>query len=89
VKIGKTPAEVDAFHRRMKEGSAQQAYRLRGPTAEFPHAWLKQKLGLRKFHVRGLARARIEAQWAALTYNAQRWIRLCWSPARATATAAA
>jgi transposase len=89
VKIGKTPEAVEAFHRRMKEEAAKQAYRLRGPTAEFPHAWLKQKLGLRKFHLRGLARARIEAWWAALTYNAQQWIRLCWSPDRAATKAAA
>jgi transposase len=87
VKFGKTPAEVGAFHQRMRTEAAREVYRLRGPTAEFPHAWIKDKLGLRKFHLRGLAKARLEALWAALTYNIQQWMRLCWRPAQAVAAA--
>ncbi len=49
---------------------------VRARVAEFVHAWLKAKLGLRRFHVRGLAKVGTEALWAALTYNIQQWIRL-------------
>jgi hypothetical protein len=31
------------------------------------HAWIKSKLGLRQFHVRGLAKAQMEMLWACLT----------------------
>jgi len=32
--------------------------------------------------VRGLAKFRAEAMWAALRYNVQQWIRLRWRPFR-------
>ena len=38
--------------------------------------WLKAKLGLRQFCVRGLKKAQCEVLWACLTYNLQHWIRL-------------
>ena len=40
------------------------------------HAWIKSKLGLRQFHLRGLAKVQFEMLWACLTYNLQQWIRL-------------
>jgi hypothetical protein len=40
------------------------------------HAWIKSKLGLRQFHVRGLAKAQTEMLWTCLTFNLQHWIRL-------------
>lgn len=80
VKIAQPNAVVEAFQERMRQPACQQLYQLRGAVAEFPHAWWKEKFGLRKFHVRGLAKARIEAKWAALTYNIQQWIRLRWRP---------
>jgi hypothetical protein len=43
---------------------------------EFRHAWIKSKLGLRQFHVRGLGKVQMEMLWACLTYNLQHWIRL-------------
>jgi hypothetical protein len=46
--------------------------------AEFPQAWIKDKLGLRRFRVRGLAKVRMEAMWACLTCNIQQWIRPRW-----------
>jgi hypothetical protein len=70
---------VAAMRRRMNTPEAKAIYRQRGAVAEFPNAWLKDKLGLRKFHVRGLAKAATEAVWACLTYNVQLWIRLVWS----------
>jgi hypothetical protein len=55
---------------------AQRQYRRRGRVVEFCHAWLKSKLGLRRFHVRGQAKAGTELLCAYLTYNLQQWIRL-------------
>ncbi len=79
------PPEVTAFRQKMQTEPAKQIYRQRGAVAEFPNAWIKDKLGLRKFRVRGLAKAGLEALWACLTYNVMQWIRLRW---RQTAVAA-
>lgn len=71
-------AAVAGMRRRMETPEAKEIYRQRGEVAEFPNAWIKEKIGLRKFHVRGMAKARMEAVWACLTYNIQIWIRLSW-----------
>jgi transposase len=73
---------VIAFRKKMASEEAQQKYCRRGRIVEFCHAWIKSKLGLRQFHVRGLAKAQMEMLWACLTYNLQHWIRL--SKLRAT-----
>jgi hypothetical protein len=73
---------VIAFRKKMASEEAQQRYCRRGRIVEFCHAWIKSKLGLRQFHVRGLAKAQMEMLWACLTYNLQHWIRL--SKLRAT-----
>jgi hypothetical protein len=73
-------AEVAAFREKMKTEAAQQIYKKRGPVAEFPNAWIKDKLGIRKFRLRGMAKATTEAMWGAFTYNVQQWIRLSWRP---------
>lgn len=57
----------------MQTEAAQKIYRLRGAIAEFPNAWLKSKIGLRQFCVRGLKKVRCEVLWACLTYNIQQW----------------
>ncbi len=44
------------------------------------NAWIKEKIGLRQFHLRGLVKVGMEALWACLTYNIQQWIRLVWRP---------
>jgi transposase len=67
---------VIAFRKKMANAEAQAQYRRRGRVVEFCHAWIKSKLGLRQFHVRGLAKAQMEMLWACLTYNLQQWIRL-------------
>jgi transposase len=69
-------AVVRAFREKMASAAAQQQYRRRAQVAEFCHAWIKSKLGLRQFHVRGRVKARAEALWACLTYNLHNWIRL-------------
>jgi len=80
-------AAVVAFRQKMETEAAQQAYKQRGAVAEFPNAWIKDKLGLRQFRLRGLAKVRMELLWACLTYNVQQWIRLCWRPRLAMAQA--
>ncbi len=69
-------AEVAAFRAKMETAEAKKIYAQRGPAAEFSNCWIKEKLGLRKFRLRGLAKATIEAVWAVLTYNVTRWARL-------------
>jgi transposase len=63
-----------AFRGKMESAQAQAQYRIRGPVAEFRHCWIKAKLGLWKFHVRGLLRAQAEALWICFTHNLQHWM---------------
>jgi transposase len=69
---------VAAYVAKMRTEEARAVYRCRAPVAEFTNAWLKTKLGLRQFGVRGLKKARCEVLWACLTYNIQQWFRLRW-----------
>lgn len=69
---------IAAYLAKMQTQAAKQIYRLRGAIAEFPNAWLKTKIGLRQFCLRGLKKVRCEALWACLTYNIQQWFRLRW-----------
>lgn len=73
---------VTAFRAQTAGAEGQAALRQRSVVAEFVNAWLKEKLGLRRFRVRGLTKVRTEAMWAVLTYNVQQWIRLRWRPLR-------
>jgi transposase len=70
--------EVAAYVAKMRTEAARALYRVRAPVAEFTNAWLKAKLGLRQFCVRGLRKVRCEVLWACLTYNIQQWFRLRW-----------
>ena len=76
VSLQRAHPAVDAFDRKMERESAQAIYQQRAALVEFPNAWIKQKLGLRRFATRGLPKVRCEALWAALTYNLQRAFRL-------------
>jgi len=69
-------AAMTAFRQKMATPEAQKQYRRRSRVIEFCHAWIKSKLGLRQFHLRGLAKVQMEMLWACLTYNLQQWIRL-------------
>jgi transposase len=73
------PAVV-AHKEKMETEEAKQIYRQRGAVAEFPNAWIKEKIGLRQFRLRGLIKVGMEVLWACLAYNIQQWIRLCWRP---------
>jgi transposase len=76
-------ADVAAFRKQMETDEYRATYKKRGEVAEFPNAWIKEKLGLRKFRVRGLVKAGSELLWACLTYNIMQWKRLVWRPAAA------
>jgi hypothetical protein len=79
-------AEMVAFRSKMATPEAKQVYKQRGAVAEFPHAVIKQRYGLRQFSVRGLVKVKIEARWVAVSFNVQQWIRLCWQPQPVGAT---
>ena len=81
VRSEQTP-ELEAFQAKMETVEAQEIYKRRSGVAEFPNAWIKDKIGLRQFRLRGLAKVTLEALWACLTYNICQWIRLCWRPQR-------
>ena len=76
------------FHRKMESEEAKRIYKKRGPVAEFPNAWIKDKIKLRKYRLRGLVKAGIETMWACLAYNIKQWIRLCWRKRQTLACAA-
>ncbi len=73
-------AEVLSHKAKMKTAAAQEIYKQRAQIAEFPIAWLKEKIGLRRFRLRGLQKTELEILWACATHNLQQWIRLCWKP---------
>jgi hypothetical protein len=78
--------EVQQFAQKMQTEAARAIYRQRGTVAEFPNAWIKDKLGLKQFRLRGLIKVGMEVLWAALTYNIQQWVRLSWRPKLQLAT---
>jgi transposase len=63
------------FRKKMASPEGQRIYKQRGATAEFPFAWIKERMKLRKFRLFGLRKAGLEALWAALAYNVMIWIR--------------
>jgi len=69
---------VVAHKEKMETEEAKQIYRQRGTVAEFPNAWIKDKIGLRQFRLRGVIKVGMETLWACLTYNIKQWIRLRW-----------
>ena len=64
---GATPAEINAWRLRTPEGRA--AYKRRAPDVEGLHASLKDRAGLRRFHLRGLPNATSEFLLAGLAHN--------------------
>lgn len=73
-------SKITAFLAKMETPEAKTIYKQRAEVAEFPNLWIKEKFGLRRFRLRGLVKAEMEARWACLTYNIKLWIRLCWKP---------
>lgn len=62
---------VRKFQQKMSEEKVQEIYKRRGEIAEFPHACIKSRMGLRKFSVRGMQKAETELRWVCLMYNIQ------------------
>jgi transposase len=79
---GEATPEMIAFQAEMETPEARAIYKQRAGVAEFPNAWIKDKMGLRQFRLRGLAKVTLESLWVCLTYNICQWIRLCWKPRR-------
>jgi len=82
VKHGRTvsvrvePEALTRYHRKMETEAAKAIYQQRAPVAEFPNAWLKDKLKFVRLRSRGMVKAQAEALWACLTYNLQRYFKL-------------
>jgi len=70
------PAATTAFKTKMATEQAQQIYARRSQIAEFPHAWIKERCGLRQFRCRGRLKVSMEATWACLSYNLARWFSI-------------
>jgi hypothetical protein len=70
------PAATTAFKAKMATEEAQQIYAQRSQIAEFPHAWIKERCGLRQFRCRGRLKVTMEATWACLSYNLARWFSI-------------
>jgi hypothetical protein len=70
------PTATTAFKAKMETESAKQIYRQRSQIAEFPHAWIKERCGLRQFRCRGRSKVSMEAIWACLSYNIIRWFSI-------------
>lgn len=78
IRRGVDDPAVEAFKKKMETSEAKGIYRQRGRWSEFVNAWIKEKIGLRKFHLRGEGKALMELLWACVTYNVKQWIRLRW-----------
>lgn len=71
---------IDDFEAKMQTPKAKEIYKKRTEVAEFIFAWLKEKMRLRQFRLRGLVKVTMEITWAAIAYNIRQWLRLVWRP---------
>ena len=77
VRVVESPA-MRAFAERMEQPEKQQLYKKRSAVAETPHMHWKGNWNWRRFSVRGLQKAGMEALWLAMAYNTQVWSRVIW-----------
>ena len=70
------PTATTAFKIKMETEAAKQIYSRRSQIADFPHAWIKERCGLRQFRCRGREKTSMEAIWACLSYNIIRWFSI-------------
>ena len=73
-------AAMQAYLERMRKEETAQLYKRRKEVGEFPQLRMKGNWEWRRFSVRGLVKAGREAMWAAIAYNIEQWIRICWKP---------
>jgi transposase len=76
VTVSNDKLPIRLFDERMRSNEGKVAYRSRAQIAEFPHAWIKSKFGLRQFRCRTLVKVGCEVMLAALTYNLKRYFQL-------------
>ena len=69
-------AVIERYRAKMETAEARAIYKQRAPVAEFPHAWMKDKLKWTRLRCRGVRKAHMEALWTCLTYNLQRYFKL-------------
>lgn len=69
-------AATQAFKERMATEQARAVYRRRSQICEFPNMYIKERAGVRRFHVSGLRKVQMEALWVALTFNIVRRLAL-------------
>jgi transposase len=69
-------AAMKKYLARMKRPETKQLYRKRCEIAEFPHLWAKGVKKWKRFSVRGVLKAGMEAMWVAIAYNVTQWIRI-------------
>jgi transposase len=82
----KTFGRADKIHEHMRlarnhlkqlqEQEGMAIFKLRSPVAEFPHAWLKDKLKWVRVRTRGLMKVAAEALRVSLVHNLQRYFAL-------------
>jgi Transposase DDE domain len=58
----------------MKRPEVKVLSKKRCQIAEYPHMWAKAVKKWRRFSVRGVVKAGMEAIWVALAYNISQWI---------------
>jgi hypothetical protein len=68
--------QIAAFRAKMASPEGKQIYQRRGGAAEFPFAWIKDRMRLRKFRLFGLRKAGLEALWACFAFNVMLWLRV-------------
>src|SRR5438552_16823808 len=76
ITVSEDQVPIRRFDERMSTAHAKRIYRQRARVAEFPHAWIKSKCGLRQFRCRTTSKVACEALFAALTCNLQRYMKL-------------
>ena len=70
------PPEVAAWRERMKTEEAQAIYQHRAATSECTNAQFRERYGVHRFLVRGLAKATCLMLLVAIAHNVMRWIAL-------------
>jgi transposase len=76
VSVRLEPEAMQEYHAKMATDAGKAIYKQRAPVAEFPNAWLKDKLKWMRVKCRGIAKVQAEALWVCLTYNLQRYFKL-------------
>lgn len=78
---------IAAWRARMGSDLGQALYQLRAQVAELVNAQVRTQHGVQQVGVRGLSRVRCLALWGALAHNLLIWIKHCFAPAAASASA--